>query len=217
MELNIFKSSKERERDRQRAVYRATMEVNRAKQNLAGQIDAQRKARDAAWVRARNYLRDGQKLSAQRELNAVRTAEARIANLEKRLFVYSDKASALEIATTDQEFSKALGELNTAVNIDAGKVIDTISDVGASLTEQDTITGVIDGEYAQQMNGLNMTDAIPSMEEMMANLEQEVVAEVSGGQPVGKKTSTANKAKSGSLSEAIGEGRRKLKDLMEKK
>ena len=211
MEFNIFKSTKERERERQRAMYRASMEVNRAKQNLAGQVDAQRKARDAAWTRARNYLRDGQKQSAQRELNAVRTAEMRIANLEKRLFVYSDKVSALEISKTDQEFAKALSELNSAVNVDAGKVIGTMADVGTSLAEQDAITGVIEGEYAQQMNGLDMTDSIPSIDEMMSNLEQEVVAEVSGRKAV------ANKKTAGGLSEAIGEGRRKLKELMEKK
>lgn len=211
MELSIFKSSKERERERQRATYRATMEVNRAKQNLAGQVDAQRKERDAAWTRARNYLRDGQKQSAQRELNAVRSAEMRIAGLEKRLFVYSDKVSALEIAKTDQEFARALAALNAAVKVDSGTVIDTMSDVGASLAEQDAITGVIEGEYAQQLNGLNMTDSIPTIEEMMGNLEQEVVAEVSGGKTVAGKTT------SGGLSEAIGEGRRKLKALMEKK
>ena len=205
---DMFKSTKERERERQREQYRASMEVERAKQNLNGQIEAQRKQRDAAWKRARDFLRDGQKQAAQRELNAVRMAEVRIAGLEKRSFVYTQKATSLEMAKTDQEFAKALSSLNSAINVDAGKVIDTMTDVGMSMAEQDSITSVIEGEYAKDMNGLEQSDAIPSVDEMMANLEKEVVADVSGGAGI----------KAGNdIAAGIGEGRRRLQELMDGK
>ena len=41
-----------------------------------------------------------------------------------------------------------------------------------------------DKEYGKEMNGLTQSDAIPSVDEMMANLEKEVVADVAGGKSV---------------------------------
>ena len=205
---DLFKSETERKKERQRAMIRASMEVERAKQGLEGQITAQRKQRDAAFAKVQDYLRDGQKMAARREATAVSMAEKRIAALEQRSFVYSQKATALEMAKTDQEFASALANLNSAINVDAGKVIDTMTDVGMSMAEQDSITNVIESEYAKDMNGLEQTDAIPSVDEVMAKAEAVVVADVSGGSGL--------KAGDDIMAD-ISEGRRRLQELMDSK
>lgn len=51
----------------------------------------------------------------------------------------------------------------------------------------------------------------------MANLEKEVVADVTGGKSVVGKVASVGKDAVGGISEAIGEGRRRLKALMDGK
>jgi len=55
-----------------------------------------------------------------------------------------------------------------------------------------------------------MTDMIPTVEEMMSNLEDEVAADVRGNKIVETEPSGGSK-----IQEEIGEGREKLKKLLE--
>ena len=67
------------------------------------------------------------------------------------------------------------------------------------------------------MNGLSQSDTVPSVEEMMSSLEKEVVADVTGGKSVAGKIASAGKDAVGGVAEAIGEGRRRLKAMMDGK
>ena len=63
---DLFKSSKEIEREKNRARRRALRDVERAADVVKDRIATLKKERDAAWTQAREYLRDGQKAAAQR-------------------------------------------------------------------------------------------------------------------------------------------------------
>lgn len=207
---DLFKSSIQIEREKNRARRRALRDVERAADTVKDRIVTLKKERDTAWTQAREYLRDGQKSAAQRCLQSVQANELMMGKLERKSWVFQQLATKMEMAKTDQEFSGALAKLNATLEIDPESVGEVLDDVDGTLSEQGDIDKIWEKEYCKEMNGLGQSDAIPSVEEMMVNLQQEVVAEVNGGK-------TVNKTSSGSLSEAIGEGRRKLKDLMEKK
>ena len=214
---NLFKSTKEIEREQRRAHRKALRGMERAVDTVTEKVSSLKEDRDKAWAEARNYLRDGQKAAAQRSLQTVQANEMLIGQMERKCWVFKQYQTKMELAGTDMAFADALNQVKATLNIDPEKIADTLDNVNEIFADQADIDKIWEKEYAKEMKGLTMSDAVPSMEEMMANLEKEVVAEVSGGQISAKKTSTANKTKSGSLSEAIGEGRRKLKDLMEKK
>lgn len=214
---DLFKSSKEIEREKNRARRRALRDVERASDVVKDRIATLKKERDAAWTQAREYLRDGQKAAAQRCLQSVQANELMMGKLERKSWVFSQLATKMEMAKTDQEFAAALGNLNTTLEIDPDKVADVLGDVDGTLSEQGDIDKIWEKEYGKEMNGLSQSDAIPSVEEMMANLEKEVVADVTGGKSVAGRVSSAGRDAVGGIAEAIGEGRRRLKALMDGK
>lgn len=214
---DLFKSTKELEREKNRARRRALRDVERAADVVKDRIATLKKERDAAWAQARDYLRDGQKAAAQRCLQSVQANELMMGKLERKSWVFGQLSTKMEMAKTDQEFASALANLNTTLEIDPDKIAEALDDTNDSLSEQGDIDKIWDKEYGKEMNGLAQSDSIPSVEDMMASLEKEVVADVSGGKSVAGKVATAGAEAVGNVAEAIGEGRRKLKALMEAK
>lgn len=214
---DLFKSTKEREREKKRERRRALRDVERATDAVKDRIATLKTERDAAWTQAREYLRDGQKAAAQRCLQTVQANELMMGKLERKSWVFGQLSTKMEMAKTDQEFAAALANLNTTLEIDPDKIADVLDDTNESLAEQSDIDKIWDKEYGKEMNGLTQSDAIPSVDEMMANLEKEVVADVTGGKSVAVDVATAGTEAADNVAEAIGEGRRKLKALMEAK
>lgn len=214
---DLFKSSKEIEREKNRARRRALRDVERATDVVKDRIATLKRDRDTAWTQAREYLRDGQKAAAQRCLQSVKANEMMMGKLERKNWVFSQIATKMEMAKTDQEFSAALANLNTTLEVDPDKLAETLDDVGGTLSEQGDIDKMWDKEYGKEMEGLASSDAVPSVEEMMSNLEKEVVADVTGGRSMAGKVSSEAKDSTGGIAEAIGEGRRRLKALMDGK
>jgi hypothetical protein len=67
-------------------------------------------------------------------------------------------------------------------------------------------------EKEMEGTGSQMTDSVPSVDQMFKDLEGEVAAEIGEERPAAAKVTPA---KDGGLKEEIGEGRRRLKDLLE--
>lgn len=214
---DLFKSTKELEREKNRARRRALRDVERAADVVKDRIATLKKERDAAWTQARDYLRDGQKAAAQRCLQSVQANELMMGKLERKSWVFGQLSTKMEMAKTDQEFAAALANLNTTLEIDPDKIAEVLDDTNDSLSEQGDIDKIWDKEYGKEMNGLTQSDAIPSVDDMMVNLEKEVVADVTGGKSVAGKVAAAGTETVVNVAEAIGEGRRKLKALMEAK
>lgn len=212
---DLFKSSKEIERAKKRDRRRSLRGVESSTDEVKDEIAALKKERDKAWAQAREYLRDGQKAAAQRLLQSVQSRELMMGKLEKRLWVFNQLALKMKMAKTDQEFATALNRLNTTLEIDPDKIADVLGDVDDSLSDQADVDKIWDKGYEKEMNGLAQSDAVPSVEEMMGNLEKEVVADVTGGNPMASVASSAEKNAVGGIAEGIGEGRRRLKALMD--
>ena len=115
------------------------------------------------------------------------------------------------MAKADQDIAAAMENLSAVLNIDPDKISDVLIDVNDSLSEQSEVDIMWDKRYVAEMNGIAKVDSIPSIEDMMSNLEKEVIADVSGG-----KIQTSANTQS-SIAEEIGTGRRKLKDLIDNK
>ncbi len=212
---DLFKSTREIEREKAHSRRRALRDVESATDTVKEEIATLKKDRDAAWAQAREYLRDGQKAAAQRTLQSVQSCELMMGRLEKKLWVFNQLALRMKMAKTDQEFANALEKLNRTLEIDPDRMADVLGDVDDSLSEQVDVDKNWDKRYEKEMNGLAQSDAVPSMEEMMGSLEKEVVADVAGGAAIAGAVPAAEAKASVGIADGIGEGRRRLKALMD--
>ncbi len=210
---DLFKSKKERERDEMKKRRKAFREAENAVDVVRDRIAKLKKDRDKSWNEARQYLKDGQKAAAQRGLQACRAGEMLMSKLEMKRWVFEQLLSKLELAKSDQDFTLALGAINTVVKIDPEAVADVLDEVQDKLGEQvdtDKIWGKV---YGKEMEGVEtqMTDVIPSIEDMEKQLNDEVAADLGGSRPM--KTTEENETGS-SVKQQISEGRQRLKDLL---
>lgn len=209
---DIFKSQKEREKELAKKRRKAFRDAENAVDTVKDRIKKLKVERDKAWAGARQYLKDGQKAAAQRSLQSVRANEMMMDQLEKKRWVFEQLLTKLELSKTDQDFATALNAINTVIEIDPEVVADVLDEVQDKLGEQLDIDKIWTKAYDKEMEGVEnkMTDSIPSVEDMMKDLEDEVVADVRGG-----KLADTESTGGSSLSEEIGEGRRRLNDLLE--
>ena len=211
---DLFKSKKDRERDESKKRRKAFREAENAVDVVKYRITKLKKDRDKAWGEARGYLKDGQKAAAQRGLQACRASEMLMAKLEMKRWVFEQLLSKLELAKSDQDFTQALSAINTVVKIDPEAVVDVLDEVQDKLGEQVDTDKIWENVYGKEMEGVEtqMTDVIPSIEDMEKQLEDEVAADLGGPRKV--KTTEEGEADP-SVKKQIGEGRKRLKDLLE--
>ena len=137
-----------------------------------------------------------------------------MSKLEMKRWVFEQLLSKLELAKSDQDFSQALSAINTVVKIDPEAVADVLGEVQDKLGEQVDTDKIWEKVYGKEMEGVasQMTDVIPSIEDMEKQLQDEVAAEVGSPRPI----KTAEDGESGpGVKQQIGEGKRRLKDLLE--
>ena len=210
---DLFKSKSEREREREKKRRQAFREAEKAVDAVKDRVKKLKADRDKSWVEARGYLKDGQKSSAQRSLQSVRANELMMSKLEMKRWVFEQLLTKLEMAKTDQEFAGAIGAINTVVKIDPDAVADVLGEVEDKLGEQIDVDKIWEKMHEKEMDGVEnqATDRVPSIDQMMVDLEDEVSEQI-GGNATGTKT---NSSKDSGVKEQIGEGRRRLKDMLE--
>ena len=211
---DLFKSKPERERETRGRRRKAFREAENAVDAVKDRVKKLKGERDKAWSEARGYLKDGQKAASQRCLQTVRASEVLMAKLETKKWVFEQLLTKLEMAKTDQEFTGALGALNTVVRIDPEAVADVLEEVQDKLGEQVDTDKIWEKMHEKEMEGAGsqMTDSVPSLDQMFKDLEGEAAAEIGEEHPASGKVISA---KDGGLKEEISEGRRRLKDLLE--
>jgi hypothetical protein len=209
---DLFKSKQEREREEAKKRRKAFREAENAVDVVKDRIGKLKKDRDKAWGEARQYLKDGQKGGAQRCLQTVRASELLMSKLEMKRWVFEQLLSKLELAKTDQDFAQALGAINTVVKIDPEVVANVLDEVEDKLGEQVDTDKIWQKMYGKEMDGVEtqMTDVIPSTEEMMTQLQDEVAEDIGAARPSKKQTE-----KDAGLKDQIGDARSRLKELME--
>ena len=208
---DLFKSKAEREKELRKKRRKAFRDAENAVDAVKDRVDSLKAERDKSWAEAREYLKAGQKGAAQRSLQSVRANELMVDQLEKKRWVFDQLLIKLEMSKTDQEFSQALGAIDAVVNIDPDAVADVLDEVQDKLGEQLDVDKVWNKMFDREMAGVEKaSDRVPSVEDMMKDLEDEVVADVRGSKVVESEASGGSK-----VNEEIGEGRDRLKRLLE--
>jgi len=212
---DLFKSKKEREREEAKQRRKAFREAENAVDVVKDRIVKLKKDRDKSWNEARQYLKDGQKAAAQRGLQACRASEMLMSKLEMKRWVFEQLLSKLELAKSDQDFTQALSAINTVVQIDPEAVADVLDEVQDKLGEQVDTDKIWEKVYGKEMEGVEtqMTDVIPSIEDMEKQLQDEVAADLGSGVRPIKETEASEGGSS--IEHQIGEGRKRLKDLLD--
>jgi hypothetical protein len=214
---DLFKSKQDRERDQNKKRRKAFREAENAVDVVKDRVSKLKKERDKAWGEAREYLKNGQKGAAQRNLQTCRAAEMLMAKLEMKRWVFEQLLTKLELAKTDQEFAGALAAINTVVHIDPEAVADVLGEVEDKLGDQVDTDKIWEKMYGKEMEGVQtqMTDVIPSIDEMEKQLEDEVAADLGAEKPSRARAKAKASDSEPSVKEQIGEARQRLKKLLE--
>lgn len=207
---DLFKSKAEREKEMKKKRRKAFREAENAVDTVKERVASLKKERDKSWTEAREYLKAGQRGAAQRSLQSVRANELMVDQLEKKRWVFDQLLTRIEMSKTDQEFSQALAAIDAVVNIEPEAVADVLDEIHDKLGEQLDVDKVWNKQFDREMAGVEKaSDRVPSVADMMKNLEDEVVADVRGSKVVESEASDGSR-----INEEIGEGREKLKKLL---
>lgn len=211
---DLFKSKEERDREEQKKRRKAFREAEGAVDVVKERVGKLKKDRDKSWNEARQYLKDGQKAAAQRCLQTCRASEMLMTKLEMKRWVFEQLLSKLELAKSDQDFTKALGAINTVVKIDPEAVADVLGEVEDKLGEQVDTDKIWEKMYGKEMEGVEtkMTDVIPSIEDMEKQLQDEVAEDISQDRPSKKKEKTGTDP---TVKDRIGGSKERLRKMME--
>ncbi len=176
---DLFKSKQEREREAKAKRRKAFREAESAVDSVKDRVKKLKTERDQSWTEARAYLKDGQKSAAQRSLQSVRATEIMMTRLETKRWVFEQLLTKLEMAKTDQEFAGALGAVNQVVQIDPEAVADVLGEVEDKLGDQVDTDKIWAKMHEKEMEGATnaLTDAVPSLDQMLKDLEDEVASE----------------------------------------
>ena len=209
---DIFKSKSTREKEARKKRRKAFRDAERAVESVQERTDKLKSERDSNWAEARSYLKAGQKAAAQRSLQTVRANEMIIDQLEKKRWVFDQLLTKLEMSKTDQEFTQSLKAIDAVVEIDPEAVADVMDEINDKLGEQLDVDKIWTKTFDKEMAGVEskMTDSVPTVEDMMKNLQDEVAADLRGDKIVEGTGEGGSK-----LAEEIGESREKLRKLME--
>lgn len=206
--LKYFMLPSARRRMERRERRHAFRDAENAKQDV---IDRQKRLEKEAkenWDKAREALKSGEKAAANRALTAARAAQVLAMKLEQKRWVFEQYLTKMEVAQSDNQFAEALGAVNKIIRIDPERVEDVFGTAQDMLGEQVDADRFWNKMYEKEMEGANgaLQDHIPSMEEMSAELEREVAAEVGGAAA----PSAAGKA----IDDRIAAGQQRVKDLL---
>ena len=182
---DLFKSKQDREREARSKRRKAFREAENAVDAVKDRVKKLKVDRDKAWTEARAYLQDGQKGAAQRSLQTCRASEVMMAKLETKRWVFEQLLTKLEMAKTDQEFAGALGAINAVVKIDPDAVADVLGEVEDKLGDQVDTDKVWEKMHDKEMEGAatGAADRVPSLDQMLADLEDEVAADSDDAAP----------------------------------
>ncbi|MGC9261356.1 MAG: hypothetical protein ACP5I8_14920 [Phycisphaerae bacterium] len=145
-----------------------------------------------------------------------------ISKLEMKRWVFEQLLTRLELSKTDQEFTSALNAINTVVTIDPEAVADVLGEVEDKLGDQVDVDKVWEKMHGKEMAGVEnqAADTLPTMADMEKQLEDEAAAELEHGRRPATETTDPGSNPAPSLAQddikaRIGEGKRRLKELME--
>ena len=132
----LFKSAKQRQREKERQRRQAFRRAEMALDDVKTKIKSlEREGRDA-WVQARELMKTGQKAAAQRAIVKYRGAQVMTVKLDQKRFAFEQSLMHLEMAKTDNSFAEALDLMAVVTDINPEKVDDVLVSVDMKRSEQ---------------------------------------------------------------------------------
>lgn len=182
---DLFKSAKDREREKRRALRHEERAAERALSGMTRRIRQIEKLRDQYWAEARKLLQAGQKVEAARMLNKYKLQNAQIANLEKQRLLVQGKLNSVAGASDLGAALKSIERLAVGSEVDpdaVGDSLDGINEVEGDIRDvNETVSNALDEDIERADEIAKEQNAAVGDDELMAALESEAAAEVSGG------------------------------------
>ena len=211
---NLFKSAKELENEKRRQARQNERKVDQDLDSFDEKITALAKRRDDAWSQARELLKSGRRAEAQRTLLYYKRYDLLINKLEnQKAFLTSQ---AVQIRSTG-DAAATLADIRALA---AGKGIDPDA-LDENLSEMELINqDIADSDkqmsaaFDRDLDNMRKAEANGAIhhentDDLMAALENECAAEISGQAAPPEKTS--------GTTAGIAEGAERLKKLLEGK
>ena len=131
--------------------------------------------------------------------------------MEKRRWTFEQIGRKLKNASVDQQISASLGELADSIHIDPDQLAEGLANTEDKLMDLVDNDRIWESAYDKEMEGVETSEEqmIPSFEEMESLLTDEAAVEIGG------ERETVSESKDSELEEKIGEGRERLKGLLE--
>ena len=186
---NMFVSQDELNREKAAEIRKAVRSAENALDGARERMGQLGKERDAEWAKAREYAKTGQTAAAKRCLLNVQNADRALNELNNKTFVFKQMAMKLEMTSVDQKLVESLREINSTVSIDVDAIQATLDNAHETLAAQDDVDKLWGSLYATQTQGLALSEAVESVDDMMKTLEGEVsdAAVRSGHEVAGEK------------------------------
>lgn len=182
---DLFKSTKELEREKRKAQRSNERQVERGLVRMDGRIKKLEKQRALLWAKAREMVQAGQKSEAAKMVNQYKILGVQINNLEKQRLLIQGKLNNVATAGDLGNIVKALESFAVGVDIDPDEIqsgLDSVADVEGEIGDVNSVVNeffeedVAHAGEAAEAQGSEVTD-----EDLMSALESEAAAEVSGG------------------------------------
>ena len=171
---NMFVSQDELNREKAAEIRKAVRSAENALDGARERMGQLGKERDAEWAKAREYAKTGQTAAAKRCLLNVQNADRALNELNNKTFVFKQMAMKLEMTSVDQKLVESLREINSTVSIDVDAIQATLDNAHETLAAQDDVDKLWSSMYAKQTQGLALSEAVESVDDMMKTLEGEV-------------------------------------------
>ena len=216
---DLFKSKKERDRQEKRAKRREMRQSNRkvakALRELTDKVKKIRAKRDADWAKAKEYLKGGQKAQAQNLLRSCRAKEVLASKLEKKADFWENRHVKMEASQTDSVMAEAMRDLAVLNNVDPDNIEESMLAMEEMFDDQVDVDQIVDREHEKDMEDVSIqeTDVVPSIDEMVSELESEVAVEIEADS-MAQAESEAETVE-GTTKEKIGSLRDRLKQVLE--
>lgn len=185
---DLFKSTAQRELEKKRELRKKQHEAERGIDNMGDRIKELEKQKSAIWGKAIQATKAGQKTEAARLVQQFKALGVQISRIDKQRIVAQSRLTSVATAGDIGAVTGIIADLAKGQNIDATLIegnLDQINEVSDDIRD---VNQVIDKAYEKDMDRVaseaEQVNAETADVELMAALEREAAAEVSGGKVV---------------------------------
>jgi hypothetical protein len=191
-------------KDRKIASYQLRNALNKIDENINKRTDN----RKNLWDSAAKSLKNGDKLSAERQLRKYRENEVSLRKLETRRWFCEDNMEQIDNVEINEIFLDVMASIPKIIQSHPNQVIEVINDGTTILDEQTEVDTYLNDLYTEKINGASYQDrSIPSLDDMMRSLQSEVVHSVDMG-------ITTDKLPEYEHENAVKSGKEAIRDLL---